>query len=425
MSRYLLVLILLGWSGLAAASDVAGWWAGTATIGGEVREMRLEIVATANGLGARYDLPALALESIPLRRFNASDGALSAPHQLEARREGDAIVGTLSPLFLHGRQAQIALRRTAPPAPVASERPVRVASRGITLHGTLVSPLAPGRHPALVSLHGSGPSTRWLALGRARRFASAGYATLIFDKPGSGESGGDWTMSSLDDLARDAIAALDFLRAQPEVDGSRVGLWGHSQAGNVISRTAGLGGRFDFALVLAGGGATPRDVEIFGYRGNLARAGMDAAATAEALAWVDDYLAYVASGVGYEALVARIEAAPWRRALGIGTVYPEPVQQPFWSWVATYRPAQDITRMRMPVLLLFAGRDENSPSGPSLAAWRAGLEAGGNRDVTARLFAGAEHHFLLPSGERWPVLAPDWFETQFGWLDRVTDRNSP
>jgi dienelactone hydrolase len=233
-------------------------------------------------------------------------------------------------------------------------------------------------------------------------------------------------MTSLDQMAQDSIAALDFLRSQPEIDPRRVGLWGHSQAGQVISRASTLSSDIAFVIVLAGGGATPREVEDYGYLGRLRRANASPDAIMRALAWVRDYYDYVRTGRGYDALVGRLSAEPaaeWVRALGVSTVYPTPEQQPSWQWVATYDPAADIRRMRMPVLLLFGSADESTPAGPSLAAWRAALAAGGNRRVEWRTFAGADHHFLVPpETSGWPSLAPRYYEVQIAWLNRLVRR---
>jgi pimeloyl-ACP methyl ester carboxylesterase len=141
------------------------------------------------------------------------------------------------------------------------------------------------------------------------------------------------------------------------------------------------------------------------------------------MAWVDRYLEYERSGEGYAALVAELEAAKgeeWAQKLGVHDVYPTPEQQPKWAWVATYDPAADIRQIRFPVLLLFADRDESSPSEASLARWRENLAAGGNRKVEWKMFKNAEHHFLTPPHtEGWPTLAPGYYETQISWLRRV------
>lgn len=410
----------------ARAVGLDGFWSGTAMRGGESTSIRMRIETTPDGLNASYDIPQLSLEGMPLSgiTYDTVTGKLSASHIFTGTLKAGQITGELHPALLHGPPANITMKFSeAPPNAATNERDVQFVSRGNVLNGRLVTPRALGRHPAMVSLHGSGPSTRWLALARARRFAEAGYAMLIYDKPGSGESTGDWTMTSLDEMAQDAIAAVDFLRAQPEINASKVGLWGHSQAGNIISRAGAISNNIAFSIVLSGGGATPREVENFGYLGRLKHANASAESIATAMSWVRDYFEYVRTGKGYEALSRRLKVQPtpdWVNALDIGTVYPLPEQQSKWQWVATYSPREDIQRIRFPILLLFSDADESSPAEKSMTTWRRALAAGGNRQVESKMFKDADHHFLSPAHtDGWPRMSPDYYAIQINWLGRV------
>lgn len=407
----------------ASTPQITGRWTGTAQLNGETRDVSVDFYQQGAEVLARYSIPGLDLEQIPMGpvKWDEAQRTLSAGHAFDGRLEADRLAGRLRPMLLHGSPVSVSLAPGGDaPAPGTLEEAVSFQSRGLTLRGTLVRPKAAGRYSALVSLHGSGPSTRWFALGRARRFARAGFAMLIFDKPGSGQSEGDWTMTSLDEMAADALAAVDYLRTQSGIDPDRTGLWGHSQAGHVVSRALALRHNVAFAIVLAGGGTRPREVEEFGYSNRLRRNGASADVAKGAMSWVGRYLDYEGSGRGYEAVVAELNAHPeWKTALGISTVYPTPEQQPKWAWVANYQPLEDIARIRVPVLLLFAELDEESPGERSLKLWRDGLRKGGNRQFEAKLFAKADHHFLVasPSGG-WPSFAPGYYEMQFDWLNR-------
>jgi len=114
---------------------------------------------------------------------------------------------------------------------------------------TLSLPEGAGPFPAVAMVHGSGPTTRnefdvftaWLLL--------HGIAVLADDKRGTGQSGGAYpgdraTPATLKLLARDAEAEVALLGRAPQVDASRVGLWGDSQGGwisaLVASRDSGV-----------------------------------------------------------------------------------------------------------------------------------------------------------------------------------------
>ena len=116
------------------------------------------------------------------------------------------------------------------------ERDVRFRSGEAVLAGTLTLPAGAGPHPAVVWVHGSGPTTRAYLPDLQALFLHHGVAVLAYDKRGIGASTGVYpgaspTADAIDVLARDAQAAARFLARQPGIDPRRVGLSGQSQAG--------------------------------------------------------------------------------------------------------------------------------------------------------------------------------------------------
>jgi dienelactone hydrolase len=111
----------------------------------------------------------------------------------------------------------------------ASPRDLTFDSGEVSLPGTLILPPGTGPSPAVVVLHGSAPETREPYRPDADMLVQAGIAALIYDKRGTGESGGDWRTASLDDLITDGLAAVHALQQQPEIAADHVGLLGSSQ----------------------------------------------------------------------------------------------------------------------------------------------------------------------------------------------------
>jgi predicted acyl esterase len=68
--------------------------------------------------------------------------------------------------------------------------PVRFGAPEARLAGEVLLPPGRGPHPGLILLHGSGPATREPYRAEARWYAGHGFAALIFDKRGTGASGG-------------------------------------------------------------------------------------------------------------------------------------------------------------------------------------------------------------------------------------------
>ena len=106
-------------------------------------------------------------------------------------------------------------------------------SGGIELSGILVKPADEGSFPAVVVLHGSGPES----LGgpaykaTANTLVRSGFAVLLYDKRGVGNSGGDFESALYRDFIEDAIAAVRYLRSRDDIDAGRIGLFGNSESG--------------------------------------------------------------------------------------------------------------------------------------------------------------------------------------------------
>jgi hypothetical protein len=136
-----------------------------------------------------------------------------------------------------------------------------------TLAGTLTVPRGGAPAAAVLLLPGSGPldrdsDHRRMPLGVTGQLAGAldeaGVATLRYDKRGVGASTGSWHSAGFYDNRDDAAAALQLLRARPEVDPARVVLLGHSEGALHAAGLAAAGAPVA-GLVLLSCSAMPGD----------------------------------------------------------------------------------------------------------------------------------------------------------------------
>ncbi|MBN1565181.1 MAG: alpha/beta fold hydrolase [Anaerolineae bacterium] len=115
-----------------------------------------------------------------------------------------------------------------------------------TLRGMLHLPDRPSIDdapvPGIIMLHGF--TGHHIEDGRlfvqaARHLAAAGFAVLRFDFYGSGDSDGNFDEWTMDTQIADAVAALDWFGALPEVDAERIGMIGLSRGGATLARLVG------------------------------------------------------------------------------------------------------------------------------------------------------------------------------------------
>ncbi|MER3499963.1 MAG: hypothetical protein IMHGJWDQ_000435 [Candidatus Fervidibacter sp.] len=143
-----------------------------------------------------------------------------------------------------------------------SEHFVQFRVEGQTVYGMLHLPDREGKVPAVALCHGftgNRIEAHRLFVKMARCLATNGIAALRFDFRGCGESEGDFEQVTVSSEITDALAALDFLRKQPEIDPERIGLIGLSLGGCVATCAAARDGRVR-ALVLWAAVATLRDL---------------------------------------------------------------------------------------------------------------------------------------------------------------------
>ena len=99
----------------------------------------------------------------------------------------------------------------------------------VSLPAKIMAPVGfSGPRPAVVLIQGAGPRDVDAYLPEAEAFARAGIVALIYQKRTAGYTP---VSRSYADLAADALAGVQLLRSRPDVDPSRIGLWGYSEGG--------------------------------------------------------------------------------------------------------------------------------------------------------------------------------------------------
>jgi dienelactone hydrolase len=235
-----------------------------------------------------------------------------------------------------------------------TEQEVTFHNGGLALHGTIIAPggRATGR-PGVVLVGGSGRGLRDAHREEAEAFARAGIVALVYDKRTVGYS---MLHRPLPDLAGDALAAVEVLRARPDVDAAGVGLWGLSEGTWVSELAAARSSSVSF-LVLVGASAVSPARQQAWYLGN----------------------ALVYAGVSGSMLHA-LPVMGTRLLAGLG-VLPN----------ADFDPVPVLSSVRQPVLALWGERDRSSPPGESAALMDGALERAGNSHRTLRFLTGAQH----------------------------------
>jgi uncharacterized protein len=303
---------------------------------------------------------------------------------------------------------------------VSKSRDVQFASGVNTLAGTLF--LLPGQspHPGLIMLQGSGPTDRnsggYFPPIRDR-FVSTGLAVLCWDKPGIGGSTGHWTRQTLFDRANDALAGIDFLRKQEEIDANRVGIWGHSQGGWVGPLAASQCPDLAFLIANSGPGIPAQEQDLWGVEHTMREDGASDEDIAHALDFMKAMHKAALQGMAYEEVATKY-LEPARGAPGFdyfGEVGPE-----LWNFFVLnaqrpYDPVATLELIECPILAIFGEADPLLPVEQSVRVFEAARAPDLDRDITTVIFPGANHRIKIDD-----EFAPGYFETMTDWIwDRL------
>jgi len=294
-----------------------------------------------------------------------------------------------------------------------TEEPVEFSAHGVALRGTLISPSGPGPHPGAVVVHGAAGGQRDYYRLFVTALLAAGVAALIYDKQGTGTSGGA-DRPSIFDQAAAAGAALDLLAGRPDI--GPVGLLGFSNGMWSVPMVAA--GRTDLAFVAGIGspGVSMVDAEVHRRTTVLRDAGVsEASVAAVARAW---RAVFALDGAGPDPaaeLVAELRAAlagvAGRGDLASYEVPAYAVHNPMLSPLppsipveellpllagpadpaGAYDPAPDYARITCPVLLQFGEWDVSVPVAESVRRIHAARP-----EVTIRVYPGLDHLLNRP-----------------------------
>ena len=421
----LLFSILCATSVWADEKELNGHWEGS--INQPAGELKIAIdFTTAGAIDGSFSLPASAILNWPLRvayaapnvKFRLPTGVL-----FDGYLQGDTISGKV-PSPTGGHVDTFYLKRKPAAVLPYKEEDVTFKSGGVALTGTLRLPLTKGRHPAIFLLQGSGDADREAESFYADHFARRGIATLVYDKRGTGSSGGDYRDESFDDFAADALAGVHYLQSRKDINAKHVGLYGRSHGGIVAPLAASLSKDVAFIINVSGAGVPPYQQVTYQAEAEMRRDGFSQTEIAEAVAYMNQkWNVARAGGEGWDRLQAATQSARDKRWLARA----QPATKledivPSWKLQMGYDPMPALEKVKRPVLAVFGELDTLTPVAETTANYRKGLAKAGNRDVTIKIFPNADHALLVwpkPNDQvHWPVLAAGYLDAMTNWINK-------
>jgi uncharacterized protein len=305
---------------------------------------------------------------------------------------------------------------------------VAFQSGPVCLAGAVVKPEGDGPFPAVVFAHGAGPATFDEPAFRvhANAFASGGFIVLLYDKRGSGGSGGLLDTSDYEDLAADLAAGVRYLRTRGDVMPDKIGILGRSEGGWVGTLAASNDSSLRFVILSSGSGVRPSTQTIYAISRALrdrgasvdeVKAGTDAVSALRAfygrIARMDPSRATQAvTRESRDSLEKRLRSFARFAPLIPQTVRDPAVTSPAFfgafSRKIEYDPVPAFLKARAALLEVIGSDDEVVDTESTIRVFE-GLRKGG-RDVTVRTLHGVGHSLVImtSNGPRYPDDYPEF-----------------
>jgi len=303
----------------------------------------------------------------------------------------------------------------------------RFQGSGVTLAGRLLLPRGKDAVPIVVMVHGADTGSALEGSGvfaLQRLFPSAGIGAFVYDKRGTGASGGKFTADYLL-LADDAIAATREAKRLAGARAQRIGYLGTSQGGWVAPLAAKIEA-VDFVVVAYGLAISPLEEDREALALDITRHGYGPDALAKAMEVADATSAVLLSDFqeGYdkvEAVRQKYEKDPWFPLLHGDVTFLILQKSPaelkelgaklFSCIPLQYDPMPVLRNLRIPQLWILGKDDIDAPSAETAARLKA-LAASGS-PVTTAIFPGAEHvmyeYEVAPDGTRLDIRWPEGY----------------
>jgi uncharacterized protein len=302
-------------------------------------------------------------------------------------------------------------------------------SNGVKLLGRLVMPKGVGKVPVVVLVHGSEQESARDSYALQRMFPAQGIGAFVYDKRGTGASGGTYTQD-FDVLADDAVNAMKEVRRLAGLRLGRLGYQGGSQAGWVVP-LAVKRAPVDFAIISFGLAVTvlEEDQESVALDLYYHHHSAEDTKKALALARAGERVFETRGKEGYEAFDAlrqQYKAEPWYKDVHgdfLFFIMPLDKEQIIdamskeLSFLKTtpfhYDPMPSLHASTAPQLWILGRDDLEAPSAETAKRIKSLIAEG--KDYTLAVYPGAEHgmteYEVDAKGERLSTrFAPGYFQ---------------
>ena len=404
--------------------SIIGYWSGKIKVGSMSFTFSFHFWIDNGSLKGSLDSPEQDLKDIPVNEIIINKDsikldikAIQRKYHAVIDRKNDMMNGFYIregqinlPLVLEKSESAAVLKRPQMPVkpyPYKEEEIVFTNENdGIEISGTLTIPNGDEVLPAVILISGSGAQDRdESAFGHKPFLVIADYLTrngisvLRYDDRGAGKSMGDHLQATTEINSEDVVSAVRYLQSRKELDGTRIGLIGHSEGSIIASIAADKNPDIEYIVLL---GAPGLGIEENLYLQNTlirSKEGMSEGVIEQynkiqrdifsiLKEEPDDSVAFEKLRVAYTLNRYQLLSAEQKRSVD------ETIKSrltPYFRDIIKCKPAEILKKVQCPVLAISGEYDLQAPAEKNLPEIERALKAGNNNNYKIIELPGINH----------------------------------
>jgi len=314
---------------------------------------------------------------------------------------------------------------------------------GVKLAGTLTFPDSKGPFPAVILLSDYEPHNRdelLPGLGHRPFLVLADYLTrqdiavLRTDDRGVDWSTGQFFLSTLEDLADDALAGVEYLKSRKEINAGQIGFIGRGVGGSVALIAATQSQDAAFIVLMAGMGLTGEELVLLRILNSRDESDEDIARKHELFKRIfamlrqekDNKIAQqklcdIIADVTVEFSESKLSEEDIQAIRTSSGASYSGMLTPYHRSFLIYDPRPDVMKIKCPVLAINGEKNMEIPPKENLNAIEEALKAGGNKHYTVKELPGLNFLFqtlteAVPEHEIEETISPTALKIIGDWI---------
>ncbi|MES2002941.1 MAG: alpha/beta fold hydrolase [Bacteroidota bacterium] len=444
MKRLFIILFIICTGVISTAQDITGSWMGFIPAGGKNIRLVFNISKSGSSYTATMDSPDQNAFGIQCSKTTVtSDSLLIGIEILRGGYRGkwdgaDQIKGMYTQ---NGGSIAFDLKRVAKdeipkpavvkykpqtPTPPYSYNSENVLydnlDHSVHFGATLTKPKGDGAFPAVIIITGSGTQDRDGTIGTHKTYAvladyltNNGIAVLRVDDRGIGETtiGNDIDKLTSAEFAKDVEAGIAYLQSRTDIDKKKIGLIGHSEGGMIAPMIAARRNDVAFIVLMAGPGILGEQIWDYQMEKNFIKPGLNAKDHQKAKQLIHTMFNTIAKSTDYNTIKTGMNDVyqTWKKQVSDtmeARLLIASGDAGFIEWASlikaahglawtnyffTYQPAENLQKVKCPVLALNGESDVQITCKENLSAIEAALKKGNNKQYQVKILPNLNHMF--------------------------------